>query len=128
MVLVSYLNCFTAVINYEKRFGCTIQWISSILARKKFKVKLKIAFLRERDPWTQSERLFKIRRKDIRILIKVMSDNILEDKIGKPGAFAIYAISGMLAICALLMFLKFCKPKAKIPTRNSVTVIAIPIE
>ena len=64
----------------------------------------------------------------IGILIKVMSENILEEKIGKPGAFAIYAISGMLAICALLMFLKFCKPKAKIPTRNSVTVIAIPIE
>ena len=57
-----------------------------------------------------------------------MSENILEEKIGKPGAFAIYALSGILAICLLLMFLKYCKPKAKVPTRNSVTVIAIPIE
>ena len=56
-----------------------------------------------------------------------MSENILEEKIGKPGAFAIYALSGILAICALLMFLKFCKPKTKIPTRGSVTVITIPI-
>ena len=60
--------------------------------------------------------------------LEVMSENILEEKIGKPGAFAIYALSGILAICALLMFLKFCKPKTKIPTRGSVTVIAIPIE
>ena len=57
-----------------------------------------------------------------------MSENILEEKIGKPGAFAIYALSGILAICLLLMFLKYCKPKAKVPTRNSITVIAIPIE
>ena len=57
-----------------------------------------------------------------------MSENILEEKIGKPGAFAIYALSGILAVCALLMFLKFCKPKTKIPTRGSVTVITIPIE
>lgn len=57
-----------------------------------------------------------------------MSENILEEKIGKPGAFAIYALSGILAMCALVMFLKCCKPKSKIPTRNSITVIAIPID